>query len=303
MAKQYWDKDWLYEQYVILGKSTTTIAKEIGASDGAVAHMLRKHKIPLRRRSESKRLTASKKRPSKDLLIKLYQDEGRTLEEIAEQIGCSPTQINRYLRSYGIPLRERGSRPLKVKLLPECIEFLSGELLGDGYLHPLKKSASYQHASKYREYIEWISQTLASWGIEQSGQIQQINAQWSIVYRYSSRHYRALKDLRDRFYPNGRKIVPEDIELTPLTVRQWYIGDGCFAKPRKGHGRGNIIFATCSFDQRSIDILLAKMRDLGFRVSHWKASNSIGLSPYSIADFFNYIGPCPISCYQYKWPD
>jgi hypothetical protein len=32
--------------------------------------------------------------------------------------------------------------------------------------------------------------------------------------------------IKQRWYPNGKKIIPKDLVLAPITVMNWYLGDG-----------------------------------------------------------------------------
>lgn len=296
------DGQWFYEQYVVREKSITTIAHEIGWSEGAVAYRLRKYGIPRRSRGQSKRLTVARRGPSKEELITLYIDRQESIERIAQKTGNSYSVIRRRLHYYGIPIRDRGTPANKLHLCAEAQEFVIGELLGDGYLQPLRKSANYQHGTKHRTYLVWLASQLASWGIRQSGSIRRQDTPWGIIYKYESHYYRELLPLHDLFYPNGKKVVPHSIRLTPLTVRQWYIGDGCLVRDkRRTNARPYIILATCAFDEKSIQILLAELARLGIKATHQKANNVVAISTYSTKDFLDYIGPCPIECYAYKW--
>jgi len=92
------------------------------------------------------------------------------------------------------------------------------------------------------------------------------------------------------------KIVPRDIELTPLTCRQWYIGDGSL-----NNNASSITLATCGFLKNDVLFLSDKLNMMGFKNTIQPCSNCIHISKYSTKDFLNYIGKCPIDCYQHKW--
>lgn len=248
--REYRNRDWLYEHYVILQESTYVMGQKAGCSYSTIRNWLHKFDIPVRTRSE------------------------------------------------GIFLATRNYLDPSDKLS----NLLKGELLGDGcILMSSSRSALYHHGSKYREYVEWLSKTFADMGLEQVGKI---NKYWSekgnaFGYHYQSRSYPELVPLRKRFYPNGEKIVPKDLILTPIMARQWYIGDGRLGNSVKR--RSQISFSTCAFDKRSIDHLLKELRGQGFKVNHWPSCNRIGMLVESVKDFLEYIGPCPIDCYRYKW--
>ena len=53
--KPYWGKDWLYNQYVELGKSSGDIAKEFGCIDTNILYFLKKFKIKTRSISEARK--------------------------------------------------------------------------------------------------------------------------------------------------------------------------------------------------------------------------------------------------------
>ena len=54
--KLYWDKKWLYEQYVIFGKSSQDIAKEQGCLDTNILYFLLKFGIKRRSISEARKV-------------------------------------------------------------------------------------------------------------------------------------------------------------------------------------------------------------------------------------------------------
>lgn len=48
MARNKMDKEWLYEQYITCGRSTTDIAEDLNKDPSTIAHWLRKYNIPRR---------------------------------------------------------------------------------------------------------------------------------------------------------------------------------------------------------------------------------------------------------------
>lgn len=51
-AKPYWDKKWLYNEYVVKKKPAIQIADEQGCTGNAIFYFLYKHKIPVRKMAE-----------------------------------------------------------------------------------------------------------------------------------------------------------------------------------------------------------------------------------------------------------
>jgi hypothetical protein len=271
-SKLYQDRDWLYNEYWNFKKSKIQIAQEQNTTEKTIRYWMEKLEIKSRLNSEAQHLL----------------------------------KINH------------------VALIPKAIEFIDGELLGDGNLHSCSQwSALYQHSSKYKKYIEWLSNQLEQYGIKQTGEIYKryhkeciynghyYSAHWS--YFYASLSYTELLPLRQKWYrlynpetdpPNWRhkyiKIVPRDIELTPLRCRQWYIGDGDLNHSINKISNDYIKLSTQGFPIADIEFLVYKLNKLGFQC-HRTKNNTIRISSYSVSNFLTYIGPCPIDCYKYKW--
>jgi len=236
-----------------------------------------------------------------------YVEMKESTPTMAQRAGCNQSTILDWLRKFDIPTRTVSEGTFLatrnyLDLSSDLSNLLKGELLGDGCItmHG-SRSALYEHSSKYREYLIWLSETFADLGIEQAGRIRRYRDKKydTFSYKYTSRSYPELVSIRQRFYPEGKKIVPQDLILTPIMARQWYIGDGSLRNRERG--RSNISFSTDDFDRASIDYLLKELRDKGFKVSYQRADNRIGMSVESVKDFLDWIGPCPINCYSYKW--
>lgn len=197
----------------------------------------------------------------------------------------------------------------------KAIEWISGELMGDGCLYSKNKySAYFEYTSKHFEYINYVSDTLKSFGIEQAGKIYKNwkgktfkNGRWvdrpitlfPKSFNYKSRCYPELKSIRDRWYPNGKKIIPKNLKLTSLTCRQHYIGDGSLLHPKNANPY--IQLATCGFPIGNVEWLTNKLNNLGFKSTRQLHRNGIHISTYSTPAFLKYIGRCPCSVYDYKW--
>lgn len=102
---QLTDPDWLRRQYVDLGRETKDIATEVGCTPGAVHHRLVKFGIPLR-----PRLTSNNSRypqlHDEVWLRQQHETRGRSVAEIAQEVGCSEGSVTYHMRDFGI--RPRG---------------------------------------------------------------------------------------------------------------------------------------------------------------------------------------------------
>lgn len=255
---------------------------------------------------------------NREWLREEYSIIKRSSPQIAKECKVNPLAIRYWLRKFSIPIRsipEATSLAISnhVALTKEALEFLYGNLLGDGHLCTLSEfSACLIYGSKYKSYLEWSSAQLVVYGIGQAGKInkhEQKLPRYSKTYvsfHYDSKSYIELKGLHSRWYRSateeeraeGRKfikIVPFDLELTALICRQWYIGDGNLDR------RWRVItMATGGFEEVEVNHLVGMLCELKFRAKRQK-DNTIRISQRSASDFLNYIGPCPIKCYEYKW--
>lgn len=194
-----------------------------------------------------------------------------------------------------------------VDLSEEAKSFLDGELLGDSGLEAkCPYSARLTRSCKYKEVLEWFSRELERYGVEQSGHIfrnQHVRkGNVIVVWIYKSKFYQELAEWRKRFFPEGKKRVPVDVRLDPISLRQWYIGDGTLWTCKSNSSR--IQLCTDSFPEEDVRFLVTKLKELGFRASYYGSRNRVIINSRSVKDFFDYIGPLPKPLrpfYEHKW--
>ena len=244
---------------------------------------------------------------NKEWLIKKYIDEKLSTVYIAKICKVCGETILYQLKKNNITRRSFSESVHLAKanhcdLSIEALHWLYGELLGDGCLYKVSPySARFQYASKHKEYIQYISNSLKSFGIKQSGRINKHKHKKhnSYYYSYKSYSYIELLPIYNKWYPDGKKIVPKDIVLTPLVCRQWYIGDGTLKCPV--YERPSIRLCTNGFKVDDVNWLVKQLNKLGFKATRQPADNIIHILVDSVEDFLNYIGGCPVKCYEYKW--
>jgi len=250
-----------------------------------------------------------KKYQDKEWLENKYIKEKLSPYQIAEICKAGRTTVRRWMIKFNILTRSRGeaihlSVANHCNLSQKAIEWIDGELLGDGCLFSESiYSASFKYTSKYFEYINYISDTLKSFGIKQAGKITKYYYKNldTYDYRYSSLAYSELLPIYKQWYIDRKKIVPKDINLTPLVLRQHFIGDGSLEHPKTENGRPRIRLYTCGFSIFDVNWLVQELTKSGFKTMRQSARNTIVLSTHSTKEFLNYIGKCPVECYRYKF--
>ena len=174
----------------------------------------------------------------------------------------------------------------------ELDSLLKGNLIGDGNLRMGKVSVHYCHTDKHLEYLIWLKNKFLEGGIESS---VYSNPAKNGCYAMQTRSYNFMEKYYNMFYKEKR-IVPDDIKLNPIILRQWYISDGSISKT----GGPSIAKSPCD------DNLMDQLKSLFGDKCTYHLDKKTGWGKFYIPkkykyDFLSYIGDCPIPCYEYKW--
>lgn len=227
--------------------------------------------------------------------------------QIGKLCGCNDMTIRNWLKRLNIKTRSRSEanhlrQANHCDLSNKARQWIDGELLGDGCLYQRSKySARFSYASKYLEYINYVSEILESFGIKQAGKIhKRYHKKYNCyTYGYCSLDYSELLLIKQRWYPKGYKIIPRDLRLTPRVLRQEMIGDGNLS--HRSGGKPYIRLATNGFSVEDVNWLVNQLNKLSFKSTRHSSENTIHISTKSTKQFLNYIGKSPVKCYQYKF--
>src|ERR1035437_8281783 len=106
----------------------------------------------------------------RDWLEGKYSDEMLSMDEIAEEAGCSPTFVRVHILRYGIPIRDKSAAHRVHQeddgFNPD-MSVLTGCLLGDASLSVNDKASracvpSFKKQNVNRDHIEYVSKLLFS---------------------------------------------------------------------------------------------------------------------------------------------
>lgn len=108
----YQQKSWLYQNYVLFGRSTVEMSKDVDCSSGTIRYWLNKHGIETRDMSKAQenRFSELEKLRNEKWLREQYVEEGRSSDDIANELGCTPKGVRKRLHRYGIETRGPGQR-------------------------------------------------------------------------------------------------------------------------------------------------------------------------------------------------
>ncbi len=228
--------------------------------------------------------------------------EGKTLHKIANICKASYVTIWIWMKKHNIKRRrcggDGGNKANHFNLTKEKKEFIEGLLLGDGCLTGRgtnAKSCYYAHGDKNKKYIVWLSSKFESFGIK--GKIRKYKNKEA--YGFKSLTYYEFYDIARNWYPNGKKQIPPDFNLSPIKLKNWYIGDGNYSRTplidSSIFSYDNLLKISNELNEKGIINTLNKFKD----------RKRIRISMKSITPFFNFIlsedKEIP-SSYLYKFP-
>jgi hypothetical protein len=243
----------------------------------------------------------------KEVLQQMYSVEGLSMSDIGKLVGCSSSKICRKLHHLEIPTRLQFKINEEV-ISDDAVQFLEGELLGDGSLISLESGNCYfSWHMKSEQYLLWLSEQLNSLGVKTRKIVPNINKSKLFLAPYTtyilrSMTYRCFNEIREVWYPSGIKILPKNLELTPIKVRQWFLGDGTLYRNRLKNSY-SLRFCTQSFTCNEVNKLREKFFTLGIKTTIQKGP-VLYIRTESLPNFYDYIGSCPNEVepiYGYKW--
>lgn len=156
-------------------------------------------------------------------------------------------------------------------------DILIGAILGDGYLEPHGKGVRLQikHSVRFRDYVEWKRKQLRQL---KPSSIYHCEGKYPSL-RFVTRSHPLLISLREKFYYDGTKHIPDDIGSllnSPLSLAVWFMDDATIDKRQ-----GSILFETQSFSRKEIEKLRQCLRDnFGIESSIHKSGRMRGLRLY-----------------------
>jgi len=191
---------------------------------------------------------------------------------------------------------------------PDVLAVLDGCLLGDGsYIQRSIHTASFSinQCMAHSEWVESLNTFLETNGID--------NTVKPGVFRRNGREFPYVKmwthsfiDLlpqRKRWYPEGRKMVPADLDLSnSSTLAQWHMGDGNASIQR---GRLEIKLFTNGFSEDDVKLLIGKLAvDAGIHgfIIHWRGQPVVTIQHKHAEKFIDMVKPHVVSCFHRKLP-
>lgn len=173
-----------------------------------------------------------------------------------------------------------------------------GCILGDGYLRrmPKRKNAFLEvnHSLKAKEYVDWKYSVLKNI-CRSAPQKRKIDSQ-RLAYRFFTIAHPEITRLYEKFYREGRKVIPSEIKLDPVILAVWYMDDGSKTKKK------DVYLNSQQFSFKDQRRLLHLLRLIGIRARINKDKKYFRIRIYkeSIPRFISLIKPFIIPSMRYK---
>lgn len=258
---------------------------------------------------------------TKEYLMQEYVNNEQSLNQIARKIGCSKKLVLINIKKHKVSTRSNSlamhirSRR-NFKLDGKVKNYVDGLILGDGHIFQRSQySARYDQSitTKCREWADRIKLDFSDFGIDtalldymsspmvikKTGQVISSFPQVLLFTKF----YEEFAFFKERWYPNGgTKTIPDDIEMAPITIANWYMGDGNFENTT-----GRIEIAINSFSPNDIQIVQTKMfKTLGIQPKIYPRRNQnnqprMKFNRIDASKILKYTQDYKIPCFDYKW--
>lgn len=197
-------------------------------------------------------------------------------------------------------------------------EIATGVFMGDGTMQGPEYSRFFRVAMTNRPFLEWFDRQFGvlTTGVRkgQTPEYQASSQHKSKGGSYDAENYqqqwyvssRSVSSFQrfDSWYSgkNGKKKFPEELELTPMVVKMWYVTDG-WLDDNNGHNSRPYAKISCMNEIAYGDggeNIIQMFENAGFTTHADK--KDLLLYANETEKFFDWIGSPPPG-FDYKWPD
>lgn len=175
---------------------------------------------------------------------------------------------------------------------------LIGSLLGDGTLrrqnNRLNALLEVNHTYKQKAYVDWKWQQFQEYIL--SPPKARLGKGTRIAYRFTTRSLPVFTGYHNQFYIDGKKRIPTDIILNPLSLAVWFMDDG--ARIRSAYYLNTQQFTLP--EQKFLQQLLFKTFALTSALNRDKQYFRLRISTESSKVMQKLIEPYVVPCLRYK---
>jgi len=247
-------------------------------------------------------------KPSKKELIEVMFD--KTNLEAAKYFNVSKSTIVRWLSFYNLNYYDLKYPNIPKEPNKEQYDLIISCLLGDGTLDKrgrfklkLKKESESYLLEVYNSlkpftvsnivYDKQKCPTRIKGKVDYSD--KNWNGKWTECCYFYTPGFSFLKELRKKWYPKNKKIVPKDLSLNLEMIGHWYMQDGCNNQSKK-----TITFHTNCFSEKEVNFLIDQFPCVKPEKSFSNNYPIIRFGARKYYNFINLIKPYVSDCFDYK---
>lgn len=253
-----------------------------------------------------------------ETLRQLYREEGLTIIECSEVLGCGKSTISNWLDRHNIP-RWTGAESLtrqKIEVTDRHHEIIKGLLMSDGTIaHHNGESTALQVNMITKEFLEWLDSQfgILSLGVnlnqtaEESAREHRESGfnpgadsnNYSDIYSLTTRTVPDLTRYRT-WYDETGKVWPENTVLTPMVLKMFFCGDGDKKVDHRDSNRKPHIRFRADNEIENKRKVIDMFSNVGFDV-RWTSQN-LRVPVSESYKMWEYMGSPPPG-FEYKWPN
>lgn len=174
-----------------------------------------------------------------------------------------------------------------------------GSLLGDGSISKKRYKNGNCYFSKSqclanRSYIEWHFDKLNPFSSSLTDHTFTVLSKKYMKTVFLTKSHLWFTCLREKWYPDGKKIVPKDLVLDPLSIAIWFFDDGSnYVEKRQARFSTNCFtpdeldFLSNQLSRFSICVYQTKSNELQVKTESYKLLVEL-VSPYMLWDCFKH---------------
>lgn len=331
------DAEWLQFQYESLQRSCSDISEELLCSPTNVYHALSRRGIQARTNSQAQRLVEHQSSYSLlnnvSEMHRLYVKEKKSTIEISKLAGAKSCNSVRQSLIRNM-MEVRNYREAQIHSREDegfiCSRtVIDGGMLGDAGLKIYNKDSDvcapcYYRRNKYRAHVLWVANQVVSNFVEDHILLERYQRDGKeLVYHYfSTQTHDSLKPFFVRWYPKDNpydsckhytKIIPEDVDISPLSLLHCFLDDGTTYRRRIESPTKQVYAQLClqGFTRDNLEMFCQKVKreyghslNIKTRPCYTGYGYLLEISQGSYQAFLDIIGPCPeelVSCFGYKW--
>lgn len=178
-----------------------------------------------------------------------------------------------------------------------------GLMLSDAGLEIPGINARFNMTSHYRSFVDAAKNALSFLSWAETDERERYDKRTDKFYhscKIRSHVDPFLTKEHKRWYPDGIKVVPEDLVLDRDVLEWWYLGDGHLERRKSRPNYRRIILATNSFSSEDREHLIKLLEPI-LGESVYSEDVKIAIGKQSMVKFAQMMIECPVVDYQYKY--